>query len=444
MSTSLRAVFGSTPGSVSMAGWSLLGRFGFAMTNVGLLLFVQARTGSYGIAGAVSAASLIGTAVGMVGQGRLLDRFGPTRPLLLLTIAYSLLGAASIAAVAANLAPAVLAGLVLLACVVLPAISVASRTMWPHLIPSGELRDAAYGYEAMSFELCWLLGPAAAALLATLIWPGAGLVGAVALAAIGAIGFALSRVVRSKDGTRASSMDGTRASSMDGAGAGGVWTDERGTSEEGRRRSKGPGARASGASAEKHGRQSFDRPGFATLLLAAAGFGLAIGSTVVAVIAGTEAYGVPQVSGVLLAVWSASSIVGGLLYQRVPWAGRRAARVPVLMGAFGLILLVPVLAGGAATLAVMIVLAGLTLVPQITAHNTLLDGLVPAARLSEAYGLVATTIAVANAAGQALAGVLVDAYDHRASLLAACGCVLVLAAGVWVNRHRLAAPAAAV
>ena len=138
-----------------------------------------------------------------------------------------------------------------------------------------------------------------------------------------------------------------------------------------------------------------------TLLLAASGFGLAIGSAVVGVLAGTDAYGVPQVSGVLLAVWSASSIVGGLLYRRWPWAGRRAARVPVLMGAFGLVLLVPVLVGGVAALAAMIVLGGLTLVPQITAHNTLLDGLVPAARLTEAYGLVATTIAVANAAGQA-------------------------------------------
>jgi predicted MFS family arabinose efflux permease len=150
------------------------------------------------------------------------------------------------------------------------------------------------------------------------------------------------------------------------------------------------------------------------------------------------------VSGVLLAVWSASSIVGGLLYQRWAWAGRGSTRLPLLMGAFGLVLLVPVLVSGAAALAAMIVLAGLTLVPQITAHNILLDGLVPSARLSEAYGLVATTIAVANAAGQALSGALVDAYDHRASLLAGCACVLVLAAGVAVNRHRLAGPTAVV
>jgi len=396
MPTSTRAVFRATPGAVPMAVWSLVGRFGFAMTNVGLLLFVEARTGSYGIAGAVSAASLVGTAVGMVGQGRLVDRYGPSRPLLVLCAVYVGLGGVSIAGVAANLAPVVLAALVLAAGGVLPAVSVASRTMWPHLIPSGELRDAAYGYEAISFELCWLLGPAAAALLATLVWPGAGLLAAVVLASVGATGFALTATVRSKRG--------------------------------------GTSARAPAA------RQHFDRAGFVTLLLAASGFGLAIGSAVVGVIAGTDAYAVPQASGVLLAVWSASSIVGGLLYQRWPWAGRRAARVPVLMGAFGLTLVVPALVGGVAALTAMIVLGGLTLVPQITAHNTLLDGLVPAARLTEAYGLVATTIAVANAAGQAVAGVLVDRFDHQASLLAGCACTLGLAAGVWMFRHRLNAP----
>jgi predicted MFS family arabinose efflux permease len=147
------------------------------------------------------------------------------------------------------------------------------------------------------------------------------------------------------------------------------------------------------------------------------------------------------VSGVLLAVLSASSIAGGLLYQRWPWAGRRPARLPILMVVFGLVLFVPVLAGGVAGLTTMIVLGGLTLVPQITAHNTLLDNLVPAARLTEAYGLVATTIAVANAAGQATAGILVDRYDHQVSLLAGGACTMVLAAAVWVWRHRLGGPA---
>jgi MFS family permease len=411
MPSSMRAVFRATPEAVPMAAWSLVGRFGFAMTNVGLLLNVSARTGSYGIAGALSAASLVGTAVGMVGQGRLVDRYGPTRPLLVLGALYVGLGGISIAGIAANLPPVVLGVLILAACVVLPAVSVASRTMWPHLVPSGELRDAAYGYEAISFELCWLLGPAAAALLATLVWPGAGLLGAVVLASVGAGGFALTAAVRSRRGGPRVRADAAK-----------------------------PGPDQAGLDRAGFDRAGFDRGGFATLLVAASGFGWAIASVVVAVIAGTEAYGVPQASGVLLAVLSASSIAGGLLYQRWAWAGRRSTRLPILMVVFGLVLFVPVLLDGVAALSAMIVLGGLTLVPQITAHNTLLDGLVPAARLTEAYGMVATTIAVANAAGQAMAGILVDRYDHQASLIAGGACTLSLAAVVWAYRRTLGGP----
>ena len=40
----------------------MLGRFAFAMINLSLLIYVEAQTGSYAVAGAISAASLIGTA----------------------------------------------------------------------------------------------------------------------------------------------------------------------------------------------------------------------------------------------------------------------------------------------------------------------------------------------------------------------------------------------
>jgi len=391
----MRAVL-AVPGARSMAAWSFLGRFGFAMTNIGLLLFVQARTGSYGIAGALSAASLVGTAVGTVAQGRLIDRYGPTRPLLVLSAAYAALGAAAIAGITAGLAPSALAALIAVQCAALPAVPIASRTMWPRLIPSGSVRDAAYGYEAISFELCWLLGPAASGLLATLLWPGSGLLVAVVLAALGATGFALTRAVRS-------------------AGAG-----------------ESAGDRAT---AETDG---VDRAGLAVLLLAAAGFGLGIGFVVVGVSAGTAANGVPALAGVLLAVLSASSILGGLAYRRWPWAGRTPARLPWVLGVFALILALPALAGDEVALAVMIVLGGLTLVPQITAHSEALDHVVPPARLNVAYGLVTTAIAVANAAGQATGGIVIDRYDHRAAFTVATATVLVVSLGVWSGRRRLA------
>lgn len=98
---------------------------------------------------------------------------------------------------------------------------------------------------------------------------------------------------------------------------------------------------------------------------------------------------------------------------------------------------IPVLIDGVVALTAMVVLTGLTLVPQLAAHNTLLDGLVPARRLTEAYGWVTTTIAVTNAVGQAAGGLVIERYDHRTSFLVAALWVLMLAGPVWIRRRQL-------
>ncbi len=275
--------------------------------------------------------------------------------------------------------------------------------MWPHLIPAGRTRDAAYSYEAMSFELCWLLGPAVAGLLATLLWPGTGLLVALTLGTVAAVAFALTNVVRSNRGRS-------------------------GTPDEG-----SPGS----GSAPAHERHGSAGRGVATLGAAIFGFGLSVGFVVVGVAAGTAASGVPELAGVLLAVWSVSSIAGGLAYQRRPWPRPPQARLPVLMLVLGTLLLLPVLLNGVVALAAMTILSGLTLVPQITMQNSLLDGLVPARRRAEAFAWLTTTVVVANAAGQALGGLIIEERDHQASFLAAAASVLVLAVAVWAGRRSL-------
>lgn len=383
-------------GAPAMMIWSLIGRFGFGMANLSLLLFVSARTGSYAAAGLVSAVSLLGTAAGTVAQGRLIDRFGPTRPLLAVAVPHAVLAAGVILSVAKGVPAPLVAVLVAAQCAAAPAVAVASRTMWPRLLPAGPTRDAAYGYEALSFELCWLLGPATAGLLATLFWPGTALVVALVLVTVAAVGFARTTAVRSHQDP------------------------------------PGPARLPDAATGSTH------RIGLAVLLTAAAGFGLAIGFTVIGVIAATTAGGVPQFAGLLLATWTTSSIVGGLVHQRRPRPRSVTARLPALLSTFAVLLLVPALLDGLVALTVMLVLTGMTLVPQVATHNSLLDGLVPGRRLTEAYGWVTTTITVANATGQAAGGLLTERYDHHTGFLTAALCVMALAIPVWILRRRLA------
>jgi MFS family permease len=394
----------AVPGALPMAAWSVLGRFGFAMVNLSLLIYVEARTGSYAVAGAISAAGLIGTAAGIVGQSKLIDRYGATRTLLACTGPYALLSAAVLVLIPAGVPTPALALLVAAQCGVLPTVQVASRSMWRHLAPAGPVRDAAYNYEAVSFELCWLLGPAGAAVLATWLWPGSALLTAVTLSTIGAAGFALTGVVRFH--------------------------------------SRQMRSEAVAEHPDRPADRGVFRPaGLAVLLVATGAFGLTVGFVVVGVTAGTQANGLPELAGLLLALWSISSVLSGMAYQRSPWPRPLTVRLPLLMAVLGTVLIIPSVLGGALPLAIAVILAGATLVPQITVHNTLLDGLVPQRRLSEAFGWITTAIFAANAGGQALGGLVIQRYDYQAGFRTAAACAVVLAAVVWTARRTLTSAA---
>jgi MFS family permease len=102
-----RAVL-TTPGAVGPALFSAVGRFPIAMFGMAVLLYVQVRTGSFAIAGLVSAGALVGMALGSVLQGRWVDRSGPSRPLLMTTALYAVATATLITAVEADAPLAVL------------------------------------------------------------------------------------------------------------------------------------------------------------------------------------------------------------------------------------------------------------------------------------------------------------------------------------------------
>ena len=73
----------TAPGAVLPAVASAVARLPMAMIGLATLLYVQRVTGSFGVAGLVSAGMLIGVSCGSVVQGRIIDRIGPTRPLLI-------------------------------------------------------------------------------------------------------------------------------------------------------------------------------------------------------------------------------------------------------------------------------------------------------------------------------------------------------------------------
>lgn len=70
-----------------MGAASVLARLPLGMSSLALLLLVQARTGSFGQAGAAVGCFALASAVASPARGRLADRFGPSWILLITGIA---------------------------------------------------------------------------------------------------------------------------------------------------------------------------------------------------------------------------------------------------------------------------------------------------------------------------------------------------------------------
>jgi hypothetical protein len=382
----------TAPGAVLPAVASAVARLPMAMIGLATLLYVQRVTGSFGVAGLVSAGMLIGVSCGSVVQGRIIDRIGATRPLLIASVAQAAAGVALIVAVESR------AGvLTLLACSVVvgltqPATQGASRTLWTRLVPPGPRRDAAFSYEAISLEVFFILGPSLAALLVLLPWPGTGTAVAFAAIVTGSIAFALTRAVRTE-----------RPAPVASAGLFGALA----------------------------------VPGLRTIVLASLGFGLVIGSVEVGVPAVTAAAGSAALGGVLLSAWSIASVLAGVAYSLRPWPRPLHLRLPVLLLAFALCVGAMAVAGPLPALVVAMLLAGATITPQVTAHSLGVEATAPKGTATEAFGWVITAATLGLSSGQSASGMVVEAFGPHAAFLVGGVAGVVVAGSLWLRRSSL-------
>ncbi|MBC3194681.1 MFS transporter [Pseudonocardia sp. C8] len=403
--TDYRAVLGA-PGAVAPVCASAIGRFPLAMHSLATLLYVRETGGSYTVAGAVSAALLVGTAVGTVVQGRLLDRLGPTRPMLVLVAVYLAAVTGLVACIEGRAALGATLAVGLLAGLATPALEGSSRALWSDLTPPGPRREAAYTYEAISLETFFVLGPALAALLVVATpWPGTALVVAASAELVGTTWFALTAAVR-------------------------------------RRSSRIRAARAAGSLAREAGLLGvFRRPGLRTVAVASLGFGLVIGSAEVGVLAAARFAGAPAAGGILLSAWSVVSVLAGVLYGMRPWPRPLHLRLPVLLGGFALLVTVMGLLsplGSLVALGGIMMVAGALITPQVTAHSLGVERTAPADSATEAFNWMVMAAVLGVSAGQAASGAMIDVAGPAG--YAAGGVLGLLAAGLlWLRRGTVAA-----
>ena len=378
---------------------TLLGRLPFAINALAVLLYAREVTGSFAGAGLVSGGLALGSAFGAPVQGRLVDRRGEG---MLVTLAFIHSAALlSIWATGAAGAPtAVLTALALTAGVAFPPTGSVLRSRWSSLLADDpDLVRGAYALDSILIEVAFISGPLLTAAGLALSGPELMLVISAGLNIAGALLF-----VAFLPPAPGAFREGEQS---------GVW-----------------GALAS--------------PGIRTMALASVPVGFCIGTIEVALPAFSASHGSAELSGVLLATWSAGSAIGGFVYG-VRRRGRPLLEIHTRLAFLLPLACLPLLLGTTpALMALLVILAGIPLAPLIATRNELVSRIAPGGAITEAFTWPLTALVGGLSLGVAAAGGIVDGSGWAAAIATGVAVALVGACFVAVRRGTIApAPAPA-
>jgi MFS family permease len=364
----------------SVAG--IIARMPMSMYGLGTVLLISAATGRYGLAGSVSAAASLGGAVCAPQLGRLVDRLGQHRVLIPVCVTFALSVAGLSAAVALRWPEWTLFAFGIAGGATMPQTGPMARARWAALLAGTPRLHTAFSVESVADELCFVIGPAAVAVLATQLYPAAG-VGTAALCALaGSLWFASQR---STEPPVAAVHAGPVSS----------------------------GGTASGGRARPARRARLAAPSLVVLIP----MYLFIGAMFVAIDLSTVAFaaraGHKALAGFILGCYALGSATGGLWYGSRNWHAPASRRLAVTLS---------LTVAGVCTfwampnllvLAPVIYLCGLTIAPTLIAGYSLLESTALPGRATEAMSWMSTGISVGLAIGSTAVGFILDAFGPR-------------------------------
>lgn len=384
--TSYRRVL-SEPGALTFCVTGLFARLPISMVGLGIVLLVSGATGSYGVAGAVSAAYMVANSVLAILQGRLVDNLGQAR---VLSLASGVFGVAMVMLIwsvqgdwpiASSYAFAALAG------ATLPQVGSCVRARWSHVLSAPADVQTAYALEAVVDEAVFILGPILVTLLATAVHPIAGLGVAIFAGVAGSLAFSAQR--------------------------------------------------ATEPPAHPHDHSVGARPAlpWATVIplaVVCAALGILFGAAEVTTVAFAEERGHQAYAGGLLALWALGSLLSGVVTGAIGWRRGPARRVRFGSAAMAGAMVPLFFVGSIPLMGLVLLVAGVAIAPTMVATLSLTERTVPAARLTEGMAIMQTGLVAGVAPGAALSGIVVDQHGASAAYLVSVGAGLVAALAAQV------------
>lgn len=350
------------PGALAFSSAALVARLPISMVGLGIVLLVEQSTGSYGLAGTVSAVFVLAEAAFAVMHGRLVDSHGQSR---VLPIAISIFGAGlalMMVAVESDWPRVLTYVFAAVAGAALPQVGASVRTRWSHLLDDPGQKQTAFALEAVLDEVVFVVGPVLVTLLATSWHPVAGLTAALVSGLVGTFAFAAQR------------------------------------------RTEPP----AGRSQELRVRPPMPWRLVLPLSLVCLTLGALFGAAEVTTVAFAEEAGMRWVAGWLLAAWSLGSLVAGLVTGAIDWTSGPEVRLRWGSAAMALAMAPLMFIESVPLMAVVLLVGGLAIAPTMIGAMTMVEQGVPSARLTEGMAILHTGIVAGVAPGASIAGFVVD------------------------------------
>jgi MFS family permease len=382
------------PHVAALVASTLLARLPIGINALAVVLFLRHETGSFAVAGGVAGGLAAGAGLGAPVIGRLVDRLG-ARVLLPLAGTHAVVLGLLVAGGKAGAPAAALVAAGLVAGASVPPTSSVQRTLWPLLLGERtDLRQAAFALDSVGIEMLFIAGPLLTGVIAAVASPEAALGVSAAAVLGGTIAFLAQPVVRE-------AVRGSDGGKRDLAGA-------------------------------------LRSAGVRTIVFTSIPPGIGLGMCEVALPAFSYDHGAAQRAGLLLAMWSAGSAVGGIVYGAMhrPDLQRVHIAVSVLLP----LTLIPLaVAPSLGAMALLVIPAGVFIAPLLATRNEMIGWVAPPDARTEAYTWPQTAFVGGIAIGAALAGAIVEAAGPSPAFLVAAA-VAALGALLAIARRRTLAP----